>query len=224
MDHLHSEITTQSTDPQQAISNTRSSSQQHRPLAEKMAASLHRGYACHDAGDRSGAIDAFAFLDKHQFDHVADSTAHQAATTLVDALWAKDTIESEHVAGGQVTDPEGLIREDWQHVEDRLQERATLVDIDSRYARAMTIGWKRHKIGGDYTTPILQAKSAELQAALGAADYPEKRRAGQSGFGELPARYLVAVELHDSERGEGGSAVCEVMTPYYEFVLESREG
>lgn len=187
-----------------------------------IARRLCEGYALHDERDREGAIDAMAAVDRAQFDHLTAAEARAAAEGLVDSLWAKDEIEEPYVTNGRVEDVDGLAEADWERVEEPLRRRARIVGMDEAYARLTTEGWRRHKVGGDYSTPIMEAQRIQVGAALGTGAYPEKRRAGRSGYGELPARYLVAVELHDTRTRQARERIVAVMTPYFETLLADR--
>lgn len=187
-----------------------------------VAKKLFEGYQCHDERDREGAIAAFTYVDDFQFDHLSTADARAAATALVDSLWAKDDVEGSSVRNGSVDCPDELAQADWSAVDDALRRRARIVGMDETYATQTVRGWKRHKVGGDYAVPLLEAQQLEVKAALRDDAYPEKDRAGQSGFGELPARYLVAVELHDVRSELSRRRIVEVMTPYFETILASR--
>lgn len=191
---------------------------------EAIATALCVGYERHDSRDRAGAIDAFTTVDRAQFSHLTASEARDAATALVDALWAKDRLEETHVIDGRVHDPDGLAAADWCRVEDPLRRRANIVGMDEEFASLTTEGWRRHKIGGDYETCFLAAQRLKVEAVLGTETYPEKERAGRSGTGELPARYLVAVELHDCRTQQARDRTIEIMTPYFETILGGSGG
>lgn len=192
------------------------------PTGRQLARKLRDGYRRHDSRDRAGAIVVFTHLDRCQFPHLSGAEARAAATALVDALWEKDAVEEPYVTDGVVEQPGALAAADWSGVETALDRRAEAAGIDPAYATLTTTGWKRHKIGGDYATPILEAQRLEVEAALRTDTYPQKSRAGLSGFGELPARYLVAVELHDDRTPEAADRVIDVMTPYFETILEAQ--
>lgn len=185
-----------------------------------VAIKLCEGYRRHDERDRSGAIEAFAFVDDAQFDHLTVEQAREAAVALVDALWEKDAVETTCFSDDGY-EPDRLNSANWERVEAALRRRADVVGMNRRYATAMTTAWRRHKSDGDYTTPIIEAQHHEVTAALGDDTYPVKPSAGESGFGELPARYLVAVELHDEATGDADQRIIDVMTPYFEVLLET---
>ena len=90
------------------------------------------------------------------------------------------------------------------------------------YATASTLAWKRHKVGGDYWTPMLRSEEAELRAAMQEA-YPEKTHEGQSGFGAEAVRYLLGVELHDMHTEGHWRQAKTAMTPYFETILRSHD-
>lgn len=192
----------------------------HSPTGAELARALFDAYRCHDARDRAGAIEGFAFVDVHQFPHLSEPDGHASATALVDALWEKDRVEEPYVTNGVVECPEAIARADWSGVEAALQRRARIIGMPVTYASWTTTAWIRHKSGGDYVLPVLKSARHEVQAALGTDTYPDKPRGGQSGFGELPTRYLVAVELHDLRTPQAGERIVEVLTPYFETILE----
>lgn len=185
------------------------------PVASTLARHLCLGFAYHDLRDRRRAIEAFGTVDRHQFQHLTGDEAEAATTAFVDALWAKDRIETPHVSDGTVTDPGGLADADWESVQRHLEKRATVVGMDDAYASRTTEAWRNHKTGGDYWTPTLAAQSHEIEAAIDSAASPDKRRAGRSGFGFLPALYLVGVELHDYRSQYHWSLAVDVMTLYF---------
>lgn len=181
---------------------------------EEIAKQMGLGMVYHDDRERQQSIDAFATVDRFQFQHVSPETARAAATAYVDALWEKDDVEEAcRVDGG--FDTEALDAADWSPVRDAFERRASLVGIDSAYAELSTVAWRRHKAGGDYWTPFLEAQTLELRAALQDPDYPHKPRSGQSGYGPEATRYVLGVELHDVRRFDEG---IDVMTPYFERI------
>ena len=183
--------------------------------AGEVAKHLGLGFVHHDERRREAAVEAFAVVDRFQFDHVSAETARLASVAYVDALWAKDRIEDAHRVDGEI-DPESLDEADWSDVESAFARRASLVNIDSHYAELSTRAWRRHKTGGDYWTPMQEAQLYELRAALQDPDYPHKLRDGKSGFGPEPMRYVLGIELHDMRRFEEG---LEAMRPYFERIL-----
>lgn len=186
-----------------------------RSVAKKMG----MGFVYHDQRMRDEAVDAFAAVDRFQFQHVSPETARKAAEAYVDALWIKDEIEDSCRANGQI-DPDELVDADWTPVEEAFQRRAALAGIDRKYAELSTISWRRHKLGGDhdYWTPMMKAQTYELRAALQDDDYPHKARHGQSGFGPEPLRYALGMELHDMRRFE---EALNVMTPYFARIKQT---
>jgi hypothetical protein len=186
---------------------------------ETIAAQLGLGFVFHDRRERQKAVEAFAAVDRFQFQHVSEKTAREAATAYVDALWAKDAVEDAHRTGDGF-DREALDAADWTPVRKAFARRASLVEADPAYAERSAVAWRRHKTGGDYWTPMQEAQMYELRAALQDPDYPHKPRGGQSGFGPEPARYALGVELHDTRRYEEG---VETMTPYFERIAAAHE-
>jgi hypothetical protein len=185
----------------------------------QIAMQMGLGFVYHDKGKREKSIEAFAAVDAFQFQHVSRETAREAAVAYVDALWAKDEIEDSCRVDGEL-DPEALDDADWSPVTDAFARRAELVDIDPKYAELSTVAWRRHKVGGDYWTPMKRAQMYELRAALQDPDYPHKQRQGQSGPGPEATRYVLGVELHDTRRFEEG---LETMTPYFERIARGHE-
>jgi hypothetical protein len=193
---------------------TRSSRTRDEPDAAEVAMYLGMGFVYHDKRKRDRAEDAFASVDQFQFRHVSEETAREAAVAYVDALWEKDRVEEEHTTDGTF-DTEALAEADWSPVRDAFARRAALVGVDPEYAELSTAAWRRHKVGGDYWTPMQRAQVRELRAALQDEAYPRKPRQGQSGVGPEATRYVLGVELHDMRRFEEG---LEAMTPYFERI------
>lgn len=187
--------------------------------AEYMATQLCAGFRAHDNGHRAVAVDAFFEVDRRQFAHLDDETALAGATAYVDALWAKDAIEAEY------TDDDGTLRTatldtaDWSRVERCFRERVDAFGMDGRYATKSTEAWRRHKVGGDYWTPMMAAQTYELRAALQRPSYPDKPSDGDSGFGPEATRYALGVELHDMHTPRHWEQAVSVMVPYFEHVL-----
>jgi hypothetical protein len=188
--------------------------------AEYLAKQLCEGFVAHDERDRDRANDAFAEVDRGQFRHLDRTEAREAAVAYVDALWAKDRVERESMVDGEI-DPALLATANWDPVESAFRRRAEVVGMDCRYAIQSTIGWRNHKIGGDYWTPLRRAQMFELRAALQDPDYPDKPRYGESGHGPEPVRYALAVELHDMRSLEHYEQALEIMQPYFEKVLDA---
>lgn len=193
-------------------------------VARHMARELCAGFRYHDRGERDAAVESFAEVDRRQFAHVDDETAHRAARAYVDALWAKDELEADHMDGDRI-DPDSIRDGEWGSVHDALVERAAAVGVDREYATATTRAWRNHKADGDYWTPTLRAQLLEYRAAAGDDDYPEKPSDGREGFGAAPVRYLLGVELHDRHTREHWAAAIRVMEPYFSRILRAhREG
>ncbi|RMB13893.1 hypothetical protein ATH50_2336 [Haloplanus aerogenes] len=190
--------------------------------APYMADQLGRGFLHHDRRERDAAIEAFTKVDVLQFQHLDEVEARKAAEGYVDALWAKDEVEDSCRSpdDGEI-DPERLAEADWSAVEEGFERRAKVVGIDPEYAPLTTEAWIKHKIGGDYWTPMMKAQMLELRVALQDLEYPNKPRYGQSGFGAEPTRYALGVELHDTRQYEQGR---EAMTPYFQRILDEHDG
>ncbi|MFB6068328.1 MAG: hypothetical protein ABEJ90_00175 [Halobacterium sp.] len=187
--------------------------------ARYLAEQICKGFISHDKRERSAAIDAFTNVDVVQFGHLDETQARQAATAYVNALWAKDEVERSCANDGTL-DTDALADADWSSVRAAFARRAATAGIDPRYAEYSTVAWKRHKVGGDYWTPMQQAQQYELRAALQDPGYPDKPRYGESGYGPEPARYVLGVELHDVRRWTEAQ---RAMTPYFERILRNGE-
>lgn len=187
-------------------------------LARDMAEAVCRGMQAHDTRDREAADEAFEFVDRHQFPFLSRSESRAAAEAYVDALWAKDALEVACTVDGEL-DTDLLARADWSPVREAFAERAEVVGMDGRYAEASTVGWKRHKVGGDYRRGMGLAQLYELRAALQDPEYPHKPHQGRSGFGPEVARYLLAVELHDMHSEDHWEQALGTMTHYYDRIL-----
>lgn len=191
-------------------------------VAARMAAALCRGFRAHDAGDREGAVEAFATVDSLQFAHLSETEAEDAARAYVDALFRKNDVELDALRGGEM-DRSAVAEADWSPVAAKFRERAAVAGIDPQYAEDSTLGWKRHKAGGDYWTPLQRAQMYEIRAAADEPAYPGKDRWGDSGFGPEPARYVLGVELHDMHTEEHWQQAAEAMTPYFRYILEAHD-
>ena len=178
---------------------------------------LGMGFVYHDKQHREMAVDAFAVVDAFQFQHVSQETAREASIAYVDALWKKDRLEEKHTVNGEL-DRNALDDADWSPVAEAFGRRASLVGIDPKYAELSTVAWRRHKVGGDYWTPMQRAQMYELKAALQDPNYPHKPRSGQSGSGPESARYALGVELHDMRRFK---EMLETMVPYFERIARA---
>lgn len=189
--------------------------------AERLAAAVCRGFRAHDQGNREEAIEAFFVADKRQFSHLSESQAREASIAYVNALFEKDDVEIGHLRNGGF-DQQGLATTDWTPVSTQFRVRASIVGMNPEYAELSTLGWKRHKIGGDYWTPLQRAQMYELRAALQDPSYPSKPKDGQSGFGPEPMRYVTAVELHDMHTESHWKQAKRIMTPYFERILQEQ--
>lgn len=188
--------------------------------ARYMAEEYCSGFQLHDRRQHDEAVEAFFAVDQSQFASLDEDEARVAARAYVDALWAKDEIEKRHSEDGEI-DPVAIAEADYTPVLEPLARRASVVGMPERYADETAIAFQRHKTGEDYWTPFLEAQMIELRVALGDADYPDKPRGGQSGYGSLACRYLVGVELHDMHSTSAWEEAIRVMTPYYRQILKA---
>lgn len=190
--------------------------------ARHVAEQLSVGFRAHDKGLREEAIDAFHAVDALQFQYLDEEDVHLATTAFVDALWAKDEVEFRCLRDGelQTADVESA---DYSPVVQKLRQRASIIGADPRYAEKKAEAWRKHKSGGDYWTPFGWSQVYELRAALRDPDYPDKPRAGQSGPGPEPLRYVLAFELHDMHTEHRWREGVAAMVPYYETILRSYE-
>ena len=184
-------------------------------LAAFMAEQTCLGFIYHDRREYDAAVEAFYQVDRHQFAHLDDEEAHEAAEALTDAFWLKDDIEEPYIDGTTV-DP-ALAEADWSPVEEALHQRAEIVGMSPEYAQKTVVAWRNHKVGGDYWTPTMIAQSHEIDAAM--CGSPEKPKYGRSGYGHLAARYLVGLELHDMHTERHWKEAAGVMTAYYTEIL-----
>lgn len=187
-------------------------------LAETTARAACRGFRAHDRGNRQAAIEAFSTVDRNQFAHLSDTEAREASIAYVNALFEKNDVEIDHLENGGF-DTERLTDADWSPVSTQFRVRASIVGMDPAYAEASTLGWKRHKIGGDYWTPLLRAQTHEIRAALQDPSYPNKPKDGRSGYGPEAMRYVTGVELHDMHTERNWQQAVRVMTPYFERIF-----
>ncbi len=192
------------------------------PVAARMAAAVCRGFRAHDDGKREAAVEAFATVDTLQFAHLSEAESHEAAEAYVDALFRKNDVELAALRDGEM-DRSAVAAADWSPVAAKFRERAAIVGMDPTYATASTEGWKQHKAGGDYWTPLQRAQMYELRAAMDDPTYPGKDRYGRSGFGPEPVRYVLGVELHDMHTEDHWAEAKRAMTPYYERILEAHD-
>lgn len=187
--------------------------------AAYMAERLCEGFRAHDDDRHADAVGAFFEVDRRQFAHLSDGRAREAATAFADALWAKDDVEGEFRADDGSVLVSELEASDWSIVARCFRRRAEIVGIDDAYVGRKTTSWRRHKVGGDYWTPMIEAQVYELRAALRSEEYPGKPSDGQSGYGPEPHRYALGIELHDMHTGRHWEQAVETMTPYFEFIL-----
>jgi len=183
------------------------------------ATHLGLGFMYHDERKRERATKAFAVADAFQFQHLSEDAVREASEAYVDALWEKDRIESACTVDGEL-DTAALDDADWSPVREAFGRRASVVEMDPEYAELSTVAWRRHKVGGDYWTPMKQAQVHELRAALQDPEYPHKPRGGQSGHGPEAAQYALGVELHDTRRFE---EMTDVMVPYFERIARRHQ-
>jgi hypothetical protein len=188
-------------------------------LATFMAEQTCLGFIHHDRREYEATVSAFYHVDRHQFAHLSDEEAYEAARALSDAFWAKDEVEDGYIDGTEV-DP-ALDDADWSPVEEALTRRTEIVGIDGEYAPKTTEAWRNHKTGGDYWTPTMVAQSHEIAAAVGSPQ--EKPKYGQSGYGHLTTRYLVGLELHDMHTERHWQEAADVMATYYGEILGTQE-
>ncbi|WP_122088868.1 hypothetical protein [Halalkalicoccus subterraneus] len=188
-------------------------------LAAFMAEQTCLGFIYHDRREYEAAVEAFYRVDRHQFAHLTDEEAYEAAKALTDAFWAKDDVEQGYIDGSEV-DP-ALDDADWSPVEEALIRRAGIVGMDEEYAPKTTEAWRNHKTGGDYWTPTMAAQRYEIAAAIGS--YRQKPKYGRSGYGHLTTRYLTGLELHDMHTERHWKEAAEVMKTYYGEILSAQE-
>lgn len=192
-------------------------------LAAYMGRQVCLGFVHHDRREWGETVTSFYAVDRHQFAHLSDAEALEAATAYAAALWAKDNVEAPHVREGGSLDCEALDAADWSPVEACLARRAEVVGMPEEYATATAAGWRKHKTGGDYWTPHMRAQHHELRAAMDDPAYPRKEENGQSGFGPLAARYLAGIELHDMKSERHWERAADVMAGYYEEILRAHD-
>lgn len=190
--------------------------------ARYMAEQICSGFQLHDRRQRTEAEEAFGAVDRRQFRNLDADEADAAAAAYVDALWEKDAVEKRHLQNGAI-DAKSIADADWGSVLEALERRAHIAGIDREYAVQTTEAWRRHKTGEDYWTPFLRAQSAELAAATGVENFPEKPKEGRSGFGPIATRYVLAVEHHDMHTREHWEEAIRVMVPYYRAVLDAHQ-
>lgn len=191
-------------------------------LAEHLARQICKGFVYHDEDEWQKSVAAFYAVDRHQFAHLSDDEAFAAAEAYAAALWAKDAIEPPLRDDGTF-DPDAIDAADWSPVRACLERRAEIVGMDREYATGTTEGWRKHKIGEDYWTPLMRGQHHEIRVALGDPDYPRKRGTCQTGFGPLTARYLLGLELHDMKTERHWKLAVETMVPYFEQILSAHD-
>ena len=190
--------------------------------ARYMAEQLSIGFRAHDKGLREEAVEAFHAVDRLQFQNLDEEDTHLTATAFVDSLWAKDEVEFQCLRNGELQ-AAAVESADYGPVKQKLRQRASVIGADSEYALKKAEAWRKHKSGGDYWTPFGESQMHELRAALRNPTYPDKPRAGQSGPGPEPLRYVLAFELHDMHTEQSWREGIEVMVPYYATILRSYE-
>ena len=191
--------------------------------ARYMAEQLSVGFRAHDKGFREEAVEAFRAVDALQFQYLDEDDVRLATTAFVDSLWAKDEVEFGCLRDGELKREE-VAAADYGPVTQKLRQRASIIGADPQYATKKAEAWRKHKSGGDYWTPFGRSQVYELRAALRNPDYPEKPRAGQSGLGPEPFRYVLAFESHDMHTEHHWWEGVAVMVPYFETILRSYEG
>ncbi|MEZ3117220.1 hypothetical protein RYH80_14990 [Halobaculum sp. MBLA0147] len=211
--------------------------------AARMAREVCRGFRAHDRGRRAEAIEAFSTVDRLQFKHLNTKAAKEAAQAYVDALFRKDEVEfaalqssvsagddghdestngskSEDTNCPETDSPQAAYNcVDWAPVASKFRERAAIVGMNPAYAKQSTVGWRKHKSGGNYHEHLQRAQMYELRAAIGDQSYPDKPKHGQSGYGPEAARYTLAVELHDMHSENHWQQAVNVMIPYFNRIL-----
>jgi hypothetical protein len=71
---------------------------QARYLAERICS----GFQLHDRRQRDESVEAFFAVDRHQFAHLDDDRALEAARAFVDALWEKENNEKDFQVESQI--------------------------------------------------------------------------------------------------------------------------
>lgn len=188
---------------------------QARFVAERICS----GFQLHDRRQRDECSEAFYAVDRHQFAHIDDDEAKESSEAFVEALWEKDDVEKSYQVENQI-DPDQIKDADYDSVREPLRRRAEIVGMDKTYAEHTAKAWKLHKTKGQYWTEFFRAQLIEVRAALQDPGYPRKPKEGLSGFGPLPTRYVLAVELHDQHNTKSWEEAIRVMTPYYRRILE----
>jgi hypothetical protein len=202
------------------ITDIRTNDRSRTETAEYLAERICEGMIAHDERDRDRANDAFTEVDRGQFRHLNRVEARKAAVAYVDALWAKDRVERKSMVDGEI-DPDLLDAADWEPVRSAFERRQRVVGLDERYADTHTTAWRNHKTGRDYWTPHMQALLYEVRAARQEPNYPHKPGDGHAGFGPEPARYALAVELHDMHSTAHWEQNVRNMRRYFEGILSA---
>ncbi|WP_160135139.1 hypothetical protein [Halococcus salsus] len=208
---------------QRSAEKQRMEANDNRSTARYLSEQLAAGFQAHDRGSYSDAIEHFYMIDKYQFENLGDDKLRLAATAFVDALEAKDEVEFQCLQHGDIQQ-EAIMDADYSPVRNKLRQRASIIGADSNYAVKKAEAWRKHKAGGNYWTPFGWSQVHELRAALQNPDYPSKPRAGKSGLGPEPLRYVLAFELHDMHTKRHWQQGIEVMIPYYETILTNQMG
>lgn len=205
---------------QRSVEEQRMEANDTRSTARYLSKQLAAGFQAHDRGSYSDAVGHFYAIDEYQFQNLADDKLHLAARAFVEALRAKDEVEFQCLQHGDIQQ-EAIMEADYSPVRNKLRQRAAIIGADSNYAVKKAEAWRKHKAGGNYWTPFGWSQVHELRAALQNPDYPPKPRAGKSGLGPEPLRYVLAFELHDMHTKRHWEQGIEVMVPYYESILMS---
>lgn len=193
-----------------------------RELAERLAEQICRGFLYHDDEEWEACVAAFYEVDRHQFPHLSDDEARTAAVAYAAALWAKDEIEPPLRDDGTF-DSDAIDAADWNLVRSWLERRANIVGMDREYATCTAEGWRKHKTGDDYWTPLMRGQQHEIRVALDDPAYPRKEGTCRTGFGPLTARYLVGLELHDMKTEHHWKRAVDTMIPYFEQILRAHD-
>jgi len=188
--------------------------------AHQMAVNFGKLFLADDEGLQSKAIRYCESVDRLQFQHLNADEVQLASEAYVEALWEKDDLELACMGSGCIQ-KDGIRDADYSPVRKKLRTRASVIGADQRYAMQKAKAWQNHKSGGDYWTPYQEAQVYELRAALQNPEFPEKPKYGQSGPGPEPMRYALAAELHDMHTDKHHQQAVEVLTPYFQRILEA---
>lgn len=208
---------------QRSAEKQRTKANDNRSTARYLSEQLAAGFQAHDRGSYSDAVEHFYTIDEYQFGNLGDDKLRLAATAFVEALKAKDEVEFHCLQHGDIQQ-EAIMDADYSPVRNKLRQRASMIGADSNYAVKKAEAWRKHKAGGNYWTPFGWSQVHELRAALQNPNYPSKPRAGKSGLGPEPLRYVLAFELHDMHTKRHWQQGIEVMIPYYENILTNQMG